>query len=281
MAHGIAGFDHAIVGVSDLEAARETWRRLGFVVTPRGRHIGWGTANYCVMFGANYVELLGVVDATQFVAGLDQRLRDRGEGLLRLAFGAADSAASVQSLRAAGLKARAQDLARELELPGGTVLPRFSLVHLAEGILPILPLFLTQHLTPEMIRRDAWLVHPNGTVDLAAITLVAPDPPALLPLCEKLFGDGSCNLTDSTLTVISGGNALVVMPADEAESIHPDLDHDAAGAATLTFRTADLARTALVLEANGVPFVRALDQTLTVAPAYANGVVAEFTDRPL
>ena len=233
------------------------------------------------MFGANYVELLGVVDATQFVAGLDQRLREGGEGLLGLAYGIADSAATVASLRAAGIRARDQDLARELELPEGTVLPRFSLVHMAEGILPVLPLFLTAHLTPELIRRDDWLVHPNGVIDLSAITVVAPDPPALLPLCTQLFGEGSCNLTDSTLTVISGANALVLMPSEEAESIHPEMDDSAGQAATLTFRTADLARTALVLEANGVPFVRALDHTISVAPARANGVVAEFIDRAL
>ena len=48
---GITGIDHTLVGVRDLEAARATWTRLGFSVTPRGRHIGWGTGNYCVMLG--------------------------------------------------------------------------------------------------------------------------------------------------------------------------------------------------------------------------------------
>src|SRR5688572_19550272 len=66
MAREIAGIDHAIVGVRDLEQARASYQRLGFRVTPRGRHVGWGTANYCVMFERDYLELLGIVDDSQF-----------------------------------------------------------------------------------------------------------------------------------------------------------------------------------------------------------------------
>ena len=59
MRNGIAGIDHVIVGVRDLEHARMGWTRLGFTLTPRGRHLGQGTANYCIMFARDYLELLG------------------------------------------------------------------------------------------------------------------------------------------------------------------------------------------------------------------------------
>ena len=52
----ITGIDHVVVGVGDLEGARRTWETLGFTLTPRGRHKGWGTANYCVMFADDYIE---------------------------------------------------------------------------------------------------------------------------------------------------------------------------------------------------------------------------------
>ena len=57
MSGPITGIDHALVGVRDLEAARRAYRHLGFMVSPRGRHIGWGTANYCVMLPDSYIEL--------------------------------------------------------------------------------------------------------------------------------------------------------------------------------------------------------------------------------
>ena len=44
MAAGIAGIDYVLVGVRDLEAARRGYRHRGFKDSPRGRHIGWGTA---------------------------------------------------------------------------------------------------------------------------------------------------------------------------------------------------------------------------------------------
>ncbi|MGQ3072105.1 MAG: VOC family protein, partial [Ferrovibrionaceae bacterium] len=74
MSRALTGLDHPLVGVADLEAARAGWARLGFTPTPRGRHIGWGTANYCIMFPDSYLELLGVVDPGQFTAGLAERL---------------------------------------------------------------------------------------------------------------------------------------------------------------------------------------------------------------
>ncbi len=65
----LRGIDHAIVGTDDLEAARALWQSLGFVVSPRGRHKGWGTGNYCVMFAHDYVELLGQIDPAGFDNG--------------------------------------------------------------------------------------------------------------------------------------------------------------------------------------------------------------------
>ena len=60
MSVAIAGIDHAIIGVRELEPARETYTRLGFTLSPRGRHIGRGTANYCIMFEHDYLELRGI-----------------------------------------------------------------------------------------------------------------------------------------------------------------------------------------------------------------------------
>ena len=100
---GLTGIDHSLLGVRDLEAARRRFEGLGFTLTPRGRHIGWGTANYCIMFEAGYVELLGIVDPAQFTNDLDKFLVER-EGLLGLAFATSDAVALAAALSAAGLR---------------------------------------------------------------------------------------------------------------------------------------------------------------------------------
>ncbi|TMK28796.1 MAG: VOC family protein, partial [Alphaproteobacteria bacterium] len=71
MRNGIAGIDHVIIGVRDLERARMGWTRLGFTLTPRGRHLGQGTANYCIMFPRDYLELLGFVTRDDYAHRLE------------------------------------------------------------------------------------------------------------------------------------------------------------------------------------------------------------------
>ena len=62
----IAGIDHAVVVVKDLDAAAANWKRLGFTISPRGTHSAhMGTGNYTIMLGEDYIELLGVLDATE------------------------------------------------------------------------------------------------------------------------------------------------------------------------------------------------------------------------
>ena len=62
MANYIAGIDHALVGVRDLEQARATFERLGFRTTPLGRHLGRGSGEHRLMFADDHVELCGVID---------------------------------------------------------------------------------------------------------------------------------------------------------------------------------------------------------------------------
>ena len=45
---GIAGFDHAVIAVRDLDAAQDTYTRMGFTLTPRGHH-STGSSNHNIM----------------------------------------------------------------------------------------------------------------------------------------------------------------------------------------------------------------------------------------
>ncbi|MGK9235801.1 VOC family protein [Inquilinus limosus] len=171
----ITGLDHVILAVAALDDARDTWRRLGFTPTPRGRHIGWGTANYCIMLEADYIELLGVLDPSQFDNGLGERLARDGEGLLGIALAtrSADSAAAAFEAAGAGGEP-ARDLARLLDLPEGPVQPSFRLAYPARRDAFGLSLFATEHRTPELLRRPDWEHHANGAVRVPRLDLPAP-----------------------------------------------------------------------------------------------------------
>ncbi len=281
MSRALSGLDHPLVGVADLEAARATWTKLGFTITPRGRHIGWGTANYCIMFPDSYVELLGVVDAGQFTAGLPEQLAARGEGMLRFALGSPDAAAAAARLREGGIAAgEPQSLKRIFELPEGDVEPGFALVHLPDDVLPGLPLFISQHLTPALLRRPEWLRHPNGATGIGSITAVVDHPAQWFDRYRRIFGSGACTMTDDTLTVQLGNCALVLIAPHDLDTMHPDATMPAGAAppyyAALRFSCLEPVAVEAVLARNGIDFVTDLDGTVRVPAADANGVIVEF-----
>ena len=282
MAHGILGIDHTLVGVADLDQAAMAWTRLGFTLSPRGRHIGWGTANYCVMFERDYIELLGILDPKQFVNGLDQFLAKRGEGLLGFAYGSADNAATRASLAAAGLGvSEVKDLARQLELPEGTALPKFRLVFLEAETAPGVASFVTEHLTPELLRRPEWLVHANGAVGLKGVTVAIDDPVALVPAYERLFGPHSVNRTDDIVTLHVGRHTILFAGREDLEALHPELDladEDLAEPriVLMTLASADLDRTIDHLTFGQIEFEQRRDGAVLVPADMATGAALEF-----
>src|SRR5947207_3955783 len=225
MDYGIAGIDHVIVGVRDLEVARAGWSRLGFTLSPRGRHIGQGTGNYCVMFASDYIELLGIVDPGDFAQNLDAFLARR-EGLMAAAFA---PATVPEAIRAALLAqhlhpSEPRPLGRLIELPEGDLVPRFSLISLMPEETPGLDCFICAHLTPELMRRPDWLVHPNGATGLRSIHVLVENTTSLLAAYDRLFGLQQVTTTDTVVSVLAGRHRLVFSTLDDFATMHPRLD---------------------------------------------------------
>ena len=277
---GLAGIDHSLLGVRDLEAARARWQDLGFTLTPRGRHIGWGTANYCIMFEAGYIELLGILDAAQFTNELDKFLAER-EGLLGLAFATPDAEALAGALRSAGLdRDEPRALKRALELPEGNALPAFRLLFLPPHQLPDLRGFFCQHLTPAIIRRPEWMKHENGAIRLAALTVASDRPTALAEHCARLFGAAALRRSPESLEIETGrGRLSFLTPAALAER-YSSLTlptHRRPWMAAQSIAVDDLDRTAAVLRRRGHDPV-ACGSGYLLAPEAANGCVLEFVE---
>ncbi len=282
--NGVTGFDHCIVGVHDLEAARERYARLGFTVTPRGRHVGWGTANYCIMFGADYVELLGIVDPGQFCNHLEDFLAVR-EGLLTVAFRTDDADATRAALAADGIDPEpVQDLGRILELPDREAMPRFRLVHLPWGATPGFKGFVCQHLDRDVVWQPGFMVHPNGALAVASYTLVSDDVAAAVEPYARLFGAGQVVWTDETLTVRTPRGLLLVCRPEDLEVLHPGADApDTQPAppylAAMTVEVRALDRTTAALTAGQVPFDLHREAGVArVFPEDACGVLVEFRE---
>jgi hypothetical protein len=282
MRNGIAGIDHVIIGVRDLERARLGWSRLGFTLSPRGRHIGQGTANYCIMFPSDYLELLGIVDPNDFVRRLDAFLVRR-EGVMATAFAPTGGTEEVRSALL-GLQLHPSEprpLGRQLELPEGTVVPRFSLLSFPPEETPGLDSFICAHLTPELMRRPEWLIHPNGVRGLKGIHVLVQSTAELLEPYDRLFGIQQVTTTDAVACVHVGRHRIVFSTPDDFSTMHPalDLDPDFPLPGTISLELAIERRdhTAEYLKQRQIAFDEMPDGSLVVPAREANGVLLFFS----
>ncbi len=278
-ATGITGIDHALVGVRDLESARETWARLGFTLSPRGRHIGWGTGNYCAMLERGYVELLGILDASLFTNNLDKFLAER-EGLMGLAFGTDDAMACHAALKAAGLDPEGpKELKRELETANGVVTPEFSLVFLPPDKVPDASAFICQHLTPDLIRRPEWLKHANGARRLVSITVASNDPVGAAFGYEPLFGADAVKVANGLTAIVHDGMALRFVAPGMLSALYPGVDLAEAPKVPfvvgMKMEVADAAKCRAHLENSGIDPI-AIDKGCLIRPEMASGALLEF-----
>jgi Glyoxalase-like domain len=283
MDNGIAAIDHVIVGVRDLDRARMGWTRLGFTLSPRGRHIGQGTANYCIMFRSDYIELLGIVDPNDFVQRLDAFLEHR-EGLMAAAFA---PALPPEEMRAALLErqldpSEPRALGRQLELPERTVVLRFSLISLPSHETPGLESFICDHLTPELMRRSEWLDHPNGAVGLKSIHVLVENTAVLLEAYDRLFGIQQVTTTDAVVCVHVGRHRIMFSTPDDFLTMHPTLDLDPRfplpGIISLELGTEHRERTADYLTQWQIAFDEMPGGSLVVPAREANGAILFFSE---
>ena len=276
----INGLDHVLVGVRDLEQAREIWTRLGFTLTPRGRHIGWGTANYCIMFDRDYIELLGIIDPAQFTNNLDRFLEQR-EGLLCLAFATDDAARSARTLRARGVGVEEpKNLSRILELPTGEAKPAFELVHLKPEASPGFKAFLCHHRTPEIVWQPQWVEHPNTAVGIGSVHVVVKDPKTILAAYHRLLDREMEVPVGETFTFFDVGGCAIYLSAPKPQSTGSQTSDRLPAPPYiegLTLLTADLETLQARLIASGIAFERTDADNIEVPYFEANGVRLHFT----
>ncbi len=276
---GLTGVDHCVIAVHDLEAARTRYQRLGFTITPRGRHIGWATANYCIMFPDDYIELLGIVEPGAYCAGLDTALAAQGEGILKLALGSDDASATHAFFAAEHLvPVPVAELARELEAPGGTLLPKFRLVHPDAAATPGLAAFVCEHLTPGLLRRDGWCVHRNSATGIVSYAVVADDPPSLAGGWARVFGADAVVATGDRLAVATGTARLEFLTPAALAREFEGMDIGAPQSGTIAAMTVAVAEPGAAdscLAESGVDCRRS-GRGLIVPPQDACGVIVVF-----
>jgi catechol 2,3-dioxygenase-like lactoylglutathione lyase family enzyme len=281
--NGIDGIDHPVIAVRDMEAAKQTYERLGFVVPPRGSHLEWGTGNWCIMFADDYLELRGIIDAERYTHGLEDFLKKR-EGLMGVAFGTIGADESHGMMRAGGLHPKpVVALGRNFELPEGWVEPRFRLCFPDEAEVPgLMSVVLCEHLTPELIRRPEFLAHPNGVRRVLSMTGVMAAPAEAISAHEAFLGPEAV-AQDGRQVVLSPGRGQTIrlLPPEDFDALYGEVGFDPEPEppylAAVELEVADIARTGAVLDRNAVPYEQPKPSSLRVGPRETCGLILEFT----
>jgi hypothetical protein len=285
MRQHVQGIDHVVIAVGDIAEAASAFGRLGFTLTPRGRHTT-GSENHCIMFDRDYFELLAVPvrhPVTQYY----QEFLANGDGLAAIALATDDARAFHDELAADGIPADAPvDFSRPVELPGGPVNASFRITQLATGAAPAGRVFACQHFTRDAVWRPEYLQHANQVTGLARLVGVA-DPAQLQGVAARyaaIFGvapqPGAVGGQPS-FEVATGNTPLVFTTAGGLAQLLPGLGmrpRPQPCLAALSFRTASLTAAREVLRANRVPFVDLSAQALAVAPRHGHGVALVFTE---
>jgi len=225
----LPGIDHPLILVRDLDALRAFYARLGFTVTPVGKH-PWGTSTSLAVMERSALELMGVYDES-LIDALDaggfrfgRHMRDalaRREGLSLVALHSRDAVGDGAGFAARGVPSQGHILFRRKVKPPGLDWDEavVSLWVLLDPALPRVSHFLAQQHKPELLWVPAWMHHANGARWVAAVTYLADDPAPVVARLTRMFGAGEA--TVAGWEVATGQGVFRVIRPDQWAAIYP------------------------------------------------------------
>jgi hypothetical protein len=269
--------DHVVVNVRDrIDAGLETYRRLGFTMTPRGYHT-LGLMNHLAIFGTEYLELIAAP------AGDTRRaeILVAPFGLNGLVFGTEDSASVYAALHDAGVAVEPPlEFSRPVELADGPRNATFRTVRLTPGTVAAGRIYFCHHFNRDLVWRDEWRHHRNGAVGVARAVIVARDPWPLGKLFNRMFGEGSVRQSATGCSLTIGLSQFDIVThaglAHDFGDAAPAVDGRDEYMAALTIRTRSLDGAAAALAAGQIRGVYHGPDRIVVPASEAFGVTIEF-----
>ncbi|MCY4072864.1 MAG: VOC family protein [Chloroflexi bacterium] len=235
----ITGIDHIVIAVRALDAAMETYRRLGFSVIEGGAH-PYGSHNALIGFeDGSYIELLGFYEESPAHPWWDL-LHERGGGLIDFCMATDDIRADLAAIRAQGVEAG--DLAE-----GGRRRPDGYEVKWVnnkiggafQGLIP----FIIEDVTPRSQRLPSETTQPNGVTGIQCLSLATEDAGRYAAIMAAVLGrDGQAfsddDLGASGIRFEVGSQVLEYLsPRDSSSPLRAHLAANAPAPYRVSFKT--------------------------------------------
>ncbi|EJF95459.1 VOC family protein [Bartonella tamiae] len=290
MNHPVKGIDHCYLLVDDLEESAERYRRLGFQLSPLGRHSAhMGTANYTIIFYNDYIELLGIIEDTPLSTIQRQKLENLGQGLHAVAARIDDAEKAKKSLNAFGFNVdNVQKFSRPLQTANGhEETAHFETLDFNISEIPQGRLFMCAHKTPHLIWQNHLSRHQNGALALGGIFIVADHPEETAKRFGRLFQRQKI-ITNSDHTIMNESLILetgidsasfYIMSINALKRRFPTLlqteiaqEHYAG----LSIHVDQLEKTKKALDERHVSWAQTPQGSIVVSPQNAAGAFIEF-----
>lgn len=269
--------DHVVVNVHDrMDEAQALYQRLGFTLTPRGYH-SLGSVNHLAIFGTDYLELIGTPPG----GGGRRDILGWPMGLNGLVWGAEDAAAVSAALAAAAVPcSEPNEFTRPVQLAGGARDATFRTVRLPNEATEAGRLYFCQHLTRDLVWRDEWRRHANGTLGVREAVIAAEEPMRLGALFGRMFGTTAVRSIDGGVRLAVGLSHFDVIDPRALSARFGGAAAPALGRrewmAALVLRTLDLDMAEAALRAGGIPVVERVPDRVLVGPEQTMGVSLAF-----
>ena len=259
----IERFDHAVIGVPDLEEAMSVFGRLGFEVAVGGRHPSLGTRNAIVRFGLDYLELLSVehpdTARSRGAFGADLlSFLEQDSGLVGFVLAGAGLEKEASGLRGLGMEVEGPFEMDRIHPRGG----RLEWHLLVPGSSPWRKPwpYLIDWITAEneLLAWDPTGGHACRVESVAAIDLAVEDLDDGIAVYERAFGmrlrDGRPLPGAASRHYRLPGFRLGVHQPVGSGAVASELDRRGPGPFRLVLSAGDIAATARTLARNRVPY---------------------------
>jgi hypothetical protein len=199
-------FDHLLIAVHDLESAVRDYSRLGFNVTPGGRHTHAPTRNALIYFDdGSYLELIEWLAPAKGEKWYE-RLNAVGEGIVDFALCPQDVEAVIERTGGEGVAYRKAVPGSRVQSDGEEI--RWLLGWAIESILP----FLCSDVTDRSLRvpEGACRQHSNGVKGILELSVAVPDLDSAIATYERLLQMKASRYNADSATFRVGGSDLLL-----------------------------------------------------------------------
>lgn len=235
--------DHAVINTQyAMDDAAQCFSQLGFSLTDKGYH-SLGSINHLMMFGTDYLELIGLPDKADGEQPRRRGISDAPRGINGLVFKTTDAQKTFAHLQDVGLAGDPPNsFSRPVQTAQGSQDARFQTVHVRPDVCEAGRIYFCQHFTPELVWREQDQQHSNKTQAIAQMVLVSTDLQREIDTFTRLLGVSARITGDQTQQIRLKGFTLQIMSLDayrlEYGALATEMNGRSAMFGAITFQSA-------------------------------------------